>query len=244
MKRLMIILFLVVLQIVAPRIHSQSLWTSADFKYGFTKQWSVGAGAEYRTTDAFKASDRWMLGVGVDYKPIKFLKLDAGYKYIRQHSPLQTTKKGNIIPAYWYDRHRVYVSATGKLKFGRFDLSLRERYQFTQRIGKWVPKYASDGVTPKDDEWISNKSKHLLRSRLECEYGMKKSKFKPSISVELYDNLTENFMVEKIRYTIGCEYKINRHNSIDLFYRYIQVPSHGDTEDSGHIIGIGYNFKL
>lgn len=244
MKILRIVYLLAVIHVVAPQIHSQALWTSADFKYGLTKQWSIDAGAEYRTKDAFKSSDRWTLGVGVDYKPVKFLKLDVGYKYIRQHSSSETTKKGNIIPAFWYDRHRAYVSATGKLKLGRFDLSLRERFQFTQRVGKWVPKYASDGVTPKDDEWISNKSKHVLRSRLECEYSIKKSKFKPSISFELYDNLSERFMVEKIRYTLGCAYKINKHNSISLFYRFIQVPSNGDIEDSGHIIGIGYNFKL
>lgn len=244
MKTLRILLFLAVISIAVPQIYSQSLWTSADFKYGLNKQWSIDAGAEYRTKDAFKPSDRWTLGVGVDYKPVKYLKFDAGYKYIRQHSSLETTKKGNIIPAFWYNRHRAYVSATGKLKVGRFGLSLRERYQITQRIGKWVPKYASDGVTPKDDEWISNKCKHMLRSRLECEYDIKKSRFKPSLSVELYDNLTDKFMVEKIRYTLGCAYKINKHNSIDLFYRYIQVPSIGDIEDLGHVIGIGYNFKL
>ncbi|MDE6243828.1 MAG: DUF2490 domain-containing protein [Muribaculaceae bacterium] len=244
MRILKVALLLAVVNIVAPHIHAQSLWTSADFKYGLTKQWSIDAGAEYRTTDALKSSDRWSLGVGVGYKPMKFLKFDAGYKYIRQHSTLETTKKGNIIPAYWYDRHRIYVSATGKLRLGRFDLSLRERYQFTQRVGKWVPKFDSDGLTPKDDEWISNKSKHVLRSRLECEYDIKKSRFTPSVSVELYDNLSDKFNVERIRYTVGCAYKINKHNSVDLFYRYIQVPSTGNPEDRGHIIGIGYNFKL
>lgn len=244
MKFIKILLSIVAIFMATVAANAQSLWTSADFKYDLTKQWSMGAGAEYRTTDAFKSSDRWTIGAGVDYKPFKFLKFDAGYKYIRQHAPLETTKKGNIIPSFWYNRHRAYFSATGKLKLGRFDLSLRESYQFTQRVGRWVPKYASDGVTPKDDEWITNKCKHILRSRVECDYNIKKSRFTPSVSVEMYNNLTESFAVEKIRYTLGCAYKINKRNSIDLFYRYIQVPSSGDADERGHVIGLGYNFKL
>lgn len=121
---------------------------------------------------------------------------------------------------------------------------MRESYQFTQRIGKWIPKYASDGITPKDDEWIASKSKHMLRSRVECEYDIRKSRFTPGLSIELYDNLSDRFAVEKIRYTAGCSYKVNKHNAIELFYRYIQIPSAKDSGEGGHVIGIGYLFKL
>lgn len=244
MKRYRLYLAVAAAAMVIPTVSAQSLWTSADFKYGFIKKWSVGAGAEYRTTNHLENSDRWTLGISVDYKPIKLLKFDAGYKYINQRNPLEYTKKGNMIPAFWYDRHRVYASASARLKLGSFGLSLRERYQFTRRIGKWVPKFGSDGVKPKDDEWFAYKSKHILRSRLECEYDIRKSRFTPAVSVELYDNLGDRFSVEKVRYTAGCAYKINKHNSVELFYRYIQVPSADETEEKGHIIGIGYSFKL
>lgn len=220
---------------------AQDLWTSAEFKTSFGKKWGLGAEVEYRTQDKFKSTERVSVAVQGDYK-VSFLKIDAGYKYILGHTLEETTKKGNIIPPYWINRHRAYLSLTGKLKLGRFGLSLRERYQFTHRVGKWVPKVAADGVTSKKDEWISTKNKHILRSRLFCDYSIKKSRFTPFVSVEVYDDLSSRFDVEKLRYTVGSEYKLNKQNRIDLFYRYIQGVEKG--EGNAHIIGLGYSFKL
>ncbi len=220
---------------------SQALWTSADVKKSFGKRWGIGAEVEYRTQDKFSDTERVTIAVQGEYK-VSFLKVDAGYKYMLGRSLEETTKKGNIIPPYWIDRHRAYMSLSGKLKLGRFGLSLRERYQFTHRSGKWVPKYASDGVTSKKDEWISSKDKHILRSRLSCEYSIRKSKFTPFASVEVYDDLSAGFDVEKLRYTVGSEYKINKRNRLELFYRFIQGVEPG--EDNVNVIGVGYSFKL
>ena len=58
----------------------------------------------------------------------------------------------------------------------------------------------------------------------------------------MYNSFNDNFGIEKIRYTVGTSYKINKKNSIDLYYRYI---ANGDEdEEGGHIIGVGYKFKL
>ncbi len=220
---------------------SQELWTSAGFKSSLGKRWGVGAEVEYRTHNHLKSTERITLGVQGEYK-ISFLKFDAGYNYILGHTLEETTRKGNIIPPYWINRHRAFFSATGKLKLGRFNLSLRERYQFTHRTGKWVSKFASDGITSKKDEWISSKNKHILRSRIYCDYSIRKSRFTPFTSVEIYDNLSAGFAVEKVRYTAGSEYKIDKHNRIELFYRFIQGVEEG--ESNLNVIGIGYSFKL
>lgn len=220
---------------------AQELWTSADIKKSFSKHWGVGAEIEYRTHDKLSSTERWAFGVNGEYKH-SYFKVDAGYKYMINHALEEITKKGNIISPYWIGRHRVYASLTGKVKLGRFELSLRERYQFTHRLGKWVPKFASDGVTPKDDEWITIKDKHILRSRLACDYNIRKSRFTPFATVELYDNLGENFAIEKVRYTVGSEFKINKKNRVELFYRFIQGVETG--ADNSHVIGVGYSFKL
>lgn len=222
---------------------AQALWTSAEFRAPLSKTWRVGAEAEYRTADGLDGSDRWSLAVGADYR-LKFLRLDIGYKFIEKRTDETATRKGNIIPAYWTDRHRLYASVTGKLNIGRLTLSLRERYQFTRRMGKWVPKYASDGVTAKDDEHISFKSNSILRSRIAADYNIRKSRFTPEASVEFFDNLDDGFRVDKIRFTAGTDFRINRHNSLSIFYRYILVPSRSDSDDRGNVIGIGYVFKL
>ena len=86
------------------------------------------------------------------------------------------------------------------------------------------------------------KHKHVLRSRLEVEYNIAKSKFTPYVSCELYNSLSDRFAVEKTRWTIGSSYKINKKNSVSLYYRYI---ANGDEdEEGGHVIGVGYKFKL
>lgn len=220
---------------------SQELWTSAAFKASFNKHWNTTAEVEYRTSDNLKSSDRVTAGIRLDYKHTYF-KIDAGYKFMRTHTDLSTTNKGNIIPAFWLSRHRAYASVTGKINIGRFELSLRERYQFTHRVGKFVPKFDSNGVKPKDDEWIDSRDRHILRSRIECDYKIRKSRFTPFCSVEIYDNLSEQFDVEKVRYTLGSEYSINKHNTVELFYRFNQGVAAG--EPNANVIGLGYTYKL
>lgn len=240
MKTKLLAILLVCIAAALPAA-AQELWTSASFKTSFGSHWGADAEVEYRTHNKLSSSERVTFGVSGEYKH-QYFKIDAGYKYMIGHTLEETTRKGNFIPPYWIGRHRVYASVTGKLKLGRFGLSLRERYQFTHRLGKWVPKYASDKTTAKDDEWVAPKDKHMLRSRIECDYNIRKSKFTPFASVELYDNLSEAFAVEKVRYTIGSEYKISRHNRVELFYRFIQGVEDGT--GNANVIGVGYTFKL
>lgn len=235
------IILITALLLTSLSLSAQELWTSAAFKTGFGKSWGVGAEAEYRTHNALKSSERFTIGVSGEFKK-KYYKIDAGYKFIDSHTLGETTRKGNYVPPYWIGKHRIYASATGKLKFGGFELSLRERYQFTHREGKWVPKYEPDMVTPKDDEWVTPKDKHVLRSRVACEYSKKKCPFTPYASIELYNVLYSGFSVEKVRYTIGSEYKINRHNRVELFYRFVQSVEEG--AKNYNVIGVGYTFKL
>lgn len=222
---------------------SQMLWTSAAFKAPAGKHWTFSAEADYRTHNKLKSTERWSVGVKAEYKYRQF-KADAGYTYIDQRKLADRTDKGNYVPSYCIERHRAYLSTSVKLKVGHIDLSLRERYQFTHRMGKSVPKFSPDGSTRKNDKWIPSRDKHELRSRLQGEYTIrKKCPFKPFAAVEFYDNLTGAFNLEKIRFTIGSSYRINRHNEIELFYRYSHTDE-ADSDDRGHIIGVGYTFKL
>ncbi len=236
-----LLLPLILLLMTSFAVSAQELWTSAGLKKSFGKSWGAEAEIEYRTHNHLSSSERATFGLSADYK-YRWLKVDAGYKFMLGHSLEETTRKGNIIPPYWIGRHRIYGSLTGKLKLGRIELSLRERYQFTHRLGKWVPKFAADGTTPKSDEWIAPKDKHILRSRVAAEYNIRKSRFTPYASVELYNDLGSRFGVEKVRYTVGSEYKINKKNRVELFYRFVQGVSDGN--ENMNVIGVGYSFKL
>lgn len=249
--------------------NAQQLWTSAEFKVPLTKKLTAGIEAEYRTTDRLSSTERWSLDAGISYHMKSYLKFDAGYKFINGYREDEfTTKLRDITehpkkpyrhyftPGYQLRRHRIYVSATGSVKLGKVSLSLRERYQFTHRIGKEYTRYYINSPLPDNDftadDFLASGTeqervkaatdKHTLRSRVEAEYSFsKKSRFKPFASVEMYNTMNDSFKSEKTRYTAGCGYKIDSHNSIDLFYRFIREYA---DRNNINVIGIGYSFKL
>ena len=49
--------------------------------------------------------------------------------------------------------------------------------------------------------------------------------------------------LEKVRYNVGADWKINKKNEITMFYRLQKV--HGDeSEENIHLIGLKYSVKL
>ena len=242
MKTRIIFTLLVAAVAACPSLRAQGLWTSAEMKVKVAGGLNAFVEGEYRTLDGLSGTERWAGTAGLDYKVWPFLKLTGGYTYIHQHTEREITKKGNIIPSYWQPKHRAFLAVTGSYKWKRLTFSLRERYQYTYRTEQYVPKFDDDGVTPKDDEWVEAKGKHILRSRFELEYNIKNSRFTPFASYELYNSLTDGFAVDKSRYTAGTDYRFNKRHSVNLFYRYINRTD--DDEAAGHIIGIGYKFKL
>jgi hypothetical protein len=220
---------------------AQALWTSAEAKARLAKGLSVYAEGEYRTADGMDTTDRIAASAGLNYRLLKPLKIGAGYTYIHQREATETTHKGNIIPTYWQPKHRLEFDVTGTYRTGRIQWSLRERYQLTHRTSQTVKKFDSDGVTPKSDELIEANTKHMLRSRLEAEYLIKKSRFTPFASMEVYNSLTDGFDYKKFRLTLGTDYKLARQHSLSLYYRYINRDD--SDEKSGHVVGIGYTFK-
>lgn len=238
-----IIAIIVTLCFALPIVKAQSVWTSAEINLKVLKGLNAFAEGEYRTHDGMSSTERWAGTVGVDYKLLNYLKITAGYTYIHQHTMTEITKKGNIIPAYWQPKHRASFALTRNYSWKKLSFSLRERYQYTYRTEQSVPKFDSDGISPKEDELIEAKHKHVLRSRLEIEYNIaKRCRFMPYASAEIYNLISDGWIREKIRWTIGSSIKIDKKNSIDLYYRYIDADN--EDEEGGHIIGLGYKFKL
>lgn len=218
------------------------IWTSAELKKKIFPGFDASVEGEFRTRDGLKNVERWTAGVKVAYRIAPFLKTDVGYTYIYRHQPGEETNKGNLIPAYWSSRHRLYASLTGSYTWQRVEFSLRERYQYTHRTALSVPKYDGDDGSQKADEEISAKTKNVLRSRLQAAWNIKKSAFTPYASCELYHSITDGWALDKTRWTLGTEYKINKRHSLDFFYLY---QNHSDDDEvNGHVIGAGYKLKF
>ena len=173
---------------------------------------------------------------------------------------LEFDDEGNAIPkhmnvdaAYWTARHRATASLTGSFKWNRFKFSLRERYQYTYRMAAQCDRERYYYFGFPFDQWDmenpdhmiddkTGKSDHKLRSRLSVSYDIKKCPFGPYAEVEVYNELDNAFAFDKVRYTIGTEYKINKEHKLKVFYRY---QDYADIDEvSGHILGLGYAFEF
>lgn len=165
----------------------------------------------------------------------------------------------NVDAPYWYTRHRATASLTGTVKWGRFKFSLRERYQFTHRMTAYSDRiryYYNNTLkngyyldeNPDSDKYSymtdtkKVKSDHKLRSRFSVSYDIKKCPFQPFAEVEVYNELDNAFAYDKIRYTVGADYKINKEHKLTLYYRYQDYAA--VDEVSGHVLGLGYAFEF
>jgi len=220
------------------------VWTTIEAEKKINKKFSLEAEGELRTRDNVSELDRWSLGVSASYKLLPWLKASAGYVLIDDHKDDKYTyhDNGNVnkwTPDYWRLRHRFHVSLTGTAKVGDFKFSLRERWQYTYRPEKVVQRWDED-----DEEWsdktVSSKAKNVLRSRLQVSYDQKGNPWEPYANVEL----SNAWNVEKARFTIGTEYKINKHHALNAFYRYQHIYDSADEDPNMHIVGIGYTFKF
>jgi hypothetical protein len=180
---------------------------------------------------------------------------DGSYELDGAGNPIP--KHMNVDDAYWVARHRFTASLTGSVKWGRFKFSLRERYQFTHRMRSYCDReryYYFESLKKWDYELSDfeqpelltdekkSKSDHKLRSRLAVSYDIKKCPFEPFAEIEVYNELDNAFAYDKIRYTVGTEYKINKEHKLKLYYRY---QDYADIDEvSGHVLGIGYAFEF
>jgi opacity protein-like surface antigen len=223
------------------------------------KKWSAGIEGELRTRDNAKTNDRWSVGLGVDYKVNKWLKASAGYNFLYDNYERITyfeatddavldgdADEGDLKKRakYWAPRHRFNVSLTvDKKLFGDFRFSLRERWQYT-----WRPEYTVDerwsyldNAYDGKEKTYEGKGKNVLRSRLQVEYDKKGLSLTPYANVELFNA----WSLQKMRYTVGADWKLSKQHAVGAFYRYQSVRSDDDDlEPNRHLLGVSYKFKF
>ena len=246
------------------------LWTTLEASKKINKKLKLDIEAEMRTIEGVGDFDRFAIGAGLSYKFTKWLKASAGYIFIYSHNleetsikwdePIEIMNTGellynyNVDHSYWTERHRFHLSLSGEYKVGRVEFSLRERLQYTRTNSattdetkyRWEcvdlieEKYEMTNST--EPELKKTKYNTTLRSRLTVKWDIPKCKVNPFASVELYSRLDDWKGCDKMRYRIGASYKINKDNSISLFYLY--QDANDDDEPKGHAIGLGYSIDL
>ena len=253
-KVLLLALVLAPVSALAQDDFGTSLSVEAEKK--INKKFSLGVEAEMRTRNDMKTVDRWLGGVSVSYKLTSWLKASVSYQFLWDNNERisyydDDDKKviDGMVRAgdpkkcaqYWGARHRFNVVLTGSYKWGALGLSLRERWQYAYRPEHTVAERWSyyDEDWDGDEHTYEAKGKNLLRSRFQVSYKIKNSPITPFANVELFNAME----LEKVRYNVGADWKINKKNEITMFYRLQKV--HGDeSEENIHLIGLKYSVKL
>lgn len=249
------------------------VWGTFEFSKKVNKKSKFVIDAEVRSVEAVSDMERIAIGAKLDYKikewkdfgcndKDKFeIKANLGYCFIYGHYQSETSIKDfndavdaynyNVDDAYWANRNRVYVTLTGEYKVGRFQISLRERLQYTHTGSvtideskyRWRKNSLEEWELIEEVESEFKDAKHnlSLRSRLNVKYDIPNCKITPFVSAELYTRLDEWKGYDKARYRAGASYKINKDNSISLYYLYQDV--NGNDPD-GHAIGFEYSIDL
>lgn len=246
MHKATIIALLAIASLLPAQADDFGIWYGVSAEKKLSKKASIELDGEFRTRNDVQTADRWSIGLSGDYKLTSWLRAGAGYDFLWNNNRERITRYGDGSlrrwrPSFWSPRHRVHVDLTAKTRVGRFDLSLRERWQYT-----WRPQHSAPRYDFQDEAWetqdVKGKGENKLRSRFTASYDIPRSKIEPFASVEL----TNAWDVEKVRYTAGLSWRITKQHSVEACYRYQDVRTDDDMEYDAdrHILGLSYKFKF
>lgn len=142
----------------------------------------------WRYTEGF---DRFQFNSQLEYEPIKYAEVFAGYRLIGDKNKDDETE--------YY--HRYQFGAKGKIKLSDFKPSLRLMYT----------DYADDEESDDGDKF--------LRYKISLEYNIPKCKLTPEIAFEGFYQLADN-AIYKYRYKVGFDYKLSKKLKLSTSYKF------------------------
>jgi len=152
--------------------------------------------------------------IGLTYKINKSFQTAFGYRFIHNSTTENITSK----------RHRIYWMLCYKIKLKPFILSYRHILQsqvqdiYSSENGK-LPNY-------------------FTRSKVAIKYDL--NKFTPYLATELKSGIIRwnQLVPNKVRLFVGCNYKFNKLNEIELYYL-LQKQISVNNPQTTYILGIG-----
>jgi hypothetical protein len=221
--KILALLLLILLSSAAIAQSGPSTWAELEFSKKIIKNLKVEFNPELRFYNDFRM-DTYILEGGLSYKLHKYLTVAGYYRY--ENTNDYKPKKDIYV---WEPSNRFAFDAKTDFDVDRFNLSFRLRY--------------TNGADLVNSE-ASNDS--YFRYRAKVDYNIKGSKIIPYVSYEAFHDLKQNYF-DKIRYTGGLAYPLNKNNELSLFYRlqdYLELNSLEDKKESMNIIGVGYSLKF
>jgi len=205
-------------------INDAGLWLTMNIEKKLSKRLEISLTEEYRLKENYAQHNLFYTDLGVAYKPLGFMKISFSYRAIQKY----------LLDETYSFRHRLTMDILLKRKFGRWVPSFRQRIQTQVRN-----VYSSEtGTLP---EWFA-------RERFELKYDLDKP-VAPYAAIEwryqLKDprNMDLNGTWNRVRYTLGIDYRLNEKNALSLYYliqRGFNVPE----PQNDYITGLSYTLSL
>ena len=241
------IIMLMILLPIGVRAQSDEFgtWTSVSLDKKLSKQFSLGTELELRTGNNLKNIDRWSAGISVDYRLAKWLKASAGYTYLYDYHPETHTYQddGDLnkrTMTYFGSRHRLSVSLTASKDFGKLNVSLRERWQYTYRPEQENMRMDYQHADLGYSYSVRGKATNIWRNKLQLKYKTT-GLLQPYLYGETYVSGTG---FDKLRLSLGTDLKLSKRSSLNVGYVYQKVYDNVDEEGNKHVLSIGYKYEF
>ena len=245
MKKTIIMLMILLPIGVKAQSDEFGTWTSVSLDKKLSKQFSLGTELELRTGNNLKNIDRWSAGISVDYRLAKWLKASAGYTYLYDYHPEAYTYQddGDLnkrTMTYFGSRHRLSVSLTASKDFGKLNVSLRERWQYTYRPEQENMRMDYQHADLGYSYSVRGKATNIWRNKLQLKYKTT-GLLQPYLYGETYVSGTG---FDKLRLSLGTDLKLSKRSSLNVGYVYQKVYDNVDEEGNKHVLSIGYKYKF
>jgi len=194
---------------------------SVQLSKDLNKRTSISLDEEVRLLSNNTGFERFTSGVGIEYNIIKKLKAGVFYNFMYMYNT-----------NFLYEiRHRYYVNLSYKQKIDRkISLTWRTRFQGTNR-------------DETKGEYKTN-PKYVLRNKLEADYNIPGSRWKPYFSVEATNSMNDPLGNEiyRLRFQGGTNWRLDKTNYLEFFVRWDEYTVMPDPRVVS--IGVGYIAKF
>lgn len=216
------------------------IWSTANLNIRATKSFHINMTVEGRFYNLLDESIRpagkepglGLLRSKIEGKYIvcKYFNASAGYTLF--YSPMDSKLPANKL------YHRIEMTATGVYPIADFTLSLREMLQTDIKNNP-----VGEEGSRRDLAFFD------IRSCLKIAYNIPKSNFSPYVSVETFNSLnSENSgkvnpaFISQIRTIVGTNVKIDKRNSLNLYFMAQTMHTDVIADQANLILGISYTF--
>ena len=194
-------------------------WSSVTLFYKPVKKLRIGLNVQIRLKDNSSTIDVYFTQLSLRYALPSDVSLVAAGRFIRENDDV-----GKI---QGYENHfRWHADLRYKNEIDRLELKYRLRYQSKDELG-----ITTDAV------------RSAWRFRLGASYNIRKWKWDPTLTAEIFNGLTFNDGPYKMRYTLGTEYKTKDLGTFGLFYR-MERSMRMDPLEITDIAGFNYEYTL